>query len=215
MTPKISLYIPCYNAERYLARTIEGALRQTRPPDEILIIYGESRDRTLQVAARYPVRVIRQEGRGLAAARNTALQNARHELVAALDADCVPEPDWLEKLTAVFEDPGVALAGGKLTEGFVTSAADRWRQAHMPQDWGPTRLLNPRFVFGSNVIVRKKAAEEVSGYREEFRAGGEDSDISRRIRAQGYRSVYEPAARVTHIRQDTVRSVLATVSRWY
>jgi cellulose synthase/poly-beta-1,6-N-acetylglucosamine synthase-like glycosyltransferase len=121
----------------------------------------------------------------------------------------------LEKLVAPFDDPSVALAGGKLREGVLVSAADRWRQAHMPQDWGNERLLNPRFVFGNNVIVRKSVVEEVGWYKEEFRTNGEDSDISRRIRAKGYSTVYEPAARVTHLRQDTVRSVMATLYRWY
>ena len=213
---RISLYVPCCNAERHLARTIEGALRQAYPPDEILIIDDGCTDRTLEIAARYPVRMVRHGGnKGLAAARNTGLRNSSHELVAALDADCVPEADWLEKLVAVLDDPSVAIAGGMLREGVLVSVADRWRQAHMPQDWGSKRLLNPRFVFGNNVIVRKSVVKEVGWYKEEFRTNGEDSDISRRIRAKGYNTFYEPAARVTHLRQDTVRSVMATFWRWH
>ena len=46
MNQKISLYIPCYNAERYIAGTIEGALRRPYPLDEVLVVDDGSRDRT-------------------------------------------------------------------------------------------------------------------------------------------------------------------------
>lgn len=215
MRPRISLYIPCFNSERYVAPTIEAALRQTLVPDEILIIDGGSANRTVEVAARYPVRIIRQEyNKGVAADRNTAIRHSRNDLVAAIDADCVAAPDWLEKLAAVFDDPNVALAGGMLREGVLDSAADRWRQVHMPQDWGNERLLNPSFVYGHSTMVRKKVVEECGWYGEELRLSGEDMDISRKIRARGYNTIYEPAAQVTHLRQDTVRSVMATYWKW-
>jgi len=111
-------------------------------------------------------------------------------------------------------NPNIALAGGKLREGVLVSGADFWRQAHMPQDWGTERLLNPRFVYGSNLMLRKKVVEEIGGYKENFRRAGEDVDISARIRAKGYNTFYEPAAKVTHVRRDTVHSVMATYWRW-
>ncbi len=194
---------------------IEGVLRQGLLPDEILIIDDGCKDRTVEIAAHYPVRVIRHENnKGLAAACNTGVRISRHELVASVSADVVPDPDWLEKLAPPFDNASIALAGGKLREGVLVSAADLWRQAHLPQNWGNERLLNPPMVHGHNLIVRKKAVEEVGGYNEQYRSAGEDVDISLKIRAKGYTTLYEPAARVKHIRQDTVPSVLATVWRY-
>jgi cellulose synthase/poly-beta-1,6-N-acetylglucosamine synthase-like glycosyltransferase len=215
MVKKVSLYIPCYNVEQYIALVLGGVLRQTCAPDEIIIVDDGCKDRTVEVAARYPVRVIRHEtNKGLAAACNTGVRNSRNELVASVSADVVPDPDWLEKLVALLDDPNVALAGGKLREGVLVSASDFWRQAHMSQDWGNQRLLNPSFVFGNNLMIRKKAVEEVGGYDEKCRRAGEDVDISSKIRARGHTTLYEPAAQVTHIRRDTVRSVMATRWRW-
>jgi GT2 family glycosyltransferase len=210
----VSLYIPCHNAERYLAPVIEGALRQTHPPDELLVVYAESRDRTLEIAGRYPVRIIRQQGDGLAAARNTAFRSVRHELVAALDADCVPEPDWLEKLAPLMDDSAVGQVGGRLVETVLHSAPNRWREARMPQDWGTGRRVNPPFLFGCNTLTRKSAFEAAGGYDEKLRCGGEDCDISRRLVTKGFSAVYEPAAVVRHIRRDTLSSVMATFWRW-
>jgi|SRR5579864_191575 len=218
MNPKVSLYIPCYNAGRYIARSIEAALRQTCRLDEILVIDDGSRDRTREIASRYPVRIISHDrNHGLAAARNTGVRNARNELVASLDADCVAEPEWLERLLSHLTVARVAGAGGRLEESVLTSLADRWRKAHLPENWGNSVVANPPFLFGANGIHRKSVLEEVGGYDEiTWTAGcGEDTDMSRRIRARGYDLVYDPAALVKHIKQDAVRSVLDTRWRWW
>ena len=214
--PKVSLYIPCYNVETYLGRVLEGALQQTLPADEILIVDDGSKDRTCEIAARYPVTIVRHErNRGLAAARNTGLLHARNDLVAWLDADCVPDPRWLEILAGALGGNNVVMAGGRLVETVLTSVADRWRRAHMPQDWGDTRLSNPKFMFGNNGLGRKAAIEEAGNYDERFRTNGEDVDLSQRLRARGYGFVYEPSAVVSHLREDSVGSVLNAYWRWW
>ena len=161
---KVSVYVPCYNAGPYLARVIEGLLAQTLRPDEILIVDDGSRDNSLEIAARYPVTIVRHErNRGLAAARNTAFRNARNELVAALDADCVAQPDWLEKLVARLGRENLAGVGGRLIESVQDSLADRWRAQHMPQHWGEAPLVNPRFLFGNNTI-ESLSNKDFAGY---------------------------------------------------
>jgi glycosyltransferase involved in cell wall biosynthesis len=213
---KVSLYIPCYNVEAYLAPVLEGVLKQTLALDEILVIDDGSKDRTREIAARYPVTVVRHEhNRGLAAARNTGILRARNDLVAWLDADCVPDPKWLEILTGALAGENVVMVGGRLVESVQRSLADRWRRAHMPQDWGATRLSNPKFMFGNNGLGRKAAIEEAGGYNERFTTNGEDVDISQRLRARGRDFVYEPSATVSHLRRDTVTSVLNAYWRWW
>jgi cellulose synthase/poly-beta-1,6-N-acetylglucosamine synthase-like glycosyltransferase len=216
--PNVSLYIPCYNAERYLARTLEAALRQTHPFDEILVIDDGSRDHTREIASGYPVRIVSHDGnRGLAAARNTGVRTARNELVASLDADCVADADWLEKLLPHLENPKVGGAGGRVEETVLTSLADRWRQAHLPENWGNALLVNPPLLFGANGLHRKSRIAEVGVYDEiTWVAGcGEDQEMSSKLRKAGYDLIYDPAARVKHIKQDTVRSVLDTRWRWW
>ncbi len=215
--PKVSLYIPAYNAQRYIARAIEGALRQTHPFDEILVIDDGSTDGTREIALQYPVRVIsHDQNRGLPAARNTGLRIARNDLVASLDADCVAEPDWLEKLLPHLNDLKVAGAGGRLEETVLTSVADRWRQAHLPEDWGSTLVINPPFLFGANGLHRKSALEEAAGYDEvAMRASGEDTDLSRKLLGAGYKLIYDPLALVKHIKHDTVLSALDTRWKWW
>jgi len=213
---KVSIYIPCYNVEKWVARCIEGVLRQTHRVDEILIIDDGCQDRTIEIASQYPVRTVRHErNRGLAAARNTGFRNAGNELVAALDADLVPEANWLENLVKCFEDEKVGGAGGRLVEMVLDSVADKWRKAHMTQDWGDSHVINPPFMFGNNSIIRKSVVQDVGWYDERFRTAGEDADLSRRIRAKGYNLIYEPGAVVRHFRHDSVGSILDAYWRYW
>ena len=213
---KISVYIPAYNAEEFLSRAIEGVLAQTRPVDEILVIDDGSRDATAGIAARYPaVTLVRHERNlGLSAARNTAFRAARNELVASLDADCVPERTWLAALVSHLKDSRVVGVGGRLIESVRSTVADRWRCAHLRQERGESLLLNTNFLFGCNNIYRKSAVIAVGGYNEALRTNAEDADISRRLHAQGWNMVYEPEARATHLRHDTIGSILDTSWRW-
>jgi GT2 family glycosyltransferase len=214
---KVSAYIPAYNASEYLARCIEGLLSQTQPLDEIFVVDDGSRDNTAEIASRYPqVTLIRQPvNKGLGAARNAAMQAARNEFVASVDSDVVAGPTWIANLLPHLSDPKVAGVGGMLVEGVQTTLADRWRRARMSQDWGEQYIRNPRFLFGCNNVFRKSVVQQLGGYNEIHRANGEDTDLSVRLRAQGWDLVYEPAARATHLRYDTTKSVLDMYWRWW
>jgi len=213
----VTVYVPAYNVAEYLSHCLEGILAQTPPPNEILVVDDGSRDASAEIAARYPsVTLIRHEtNKGLAAARNAAMRAARNELVASLDADCAPAPDWLAQLTGHMRDPSVAGVGGKLTEGVQDSIADRWRAVHMPQHWGDAEIRNPRFLFGCNNLFRKSAVLAIGGYDESMRTNGEDVDLCRRLREKGWNFLYVPEARATHLRHDTPYSVLENRWRWW
>jgi glycosyltransferase involved in cell wall biosynthesis len=212
---KVSLYIPCYSAEKHIGRCIEGVLRQTLPPDEILIIDDGSTDKTVEVASKYPVRIIKHEvNKGLAAARNTGVLNAKGEFVASIDVDCVPEPDWLERLINRFTSDNIAGVGGRLIEKNVTTIANKWRSEHMRQNHGDKFLREAPSIFGNNNVFRKEAITSVGLYEERYKTNYEDMDLSKRLRKAGYTLIYEPEAIVWHYRQDTIRSVLEAKWRY-
>jgi GT2 family glycosyltransferase len=214
---KISVYIPAYNSAEFLSGAIEGVLAQTHTADEILVIDDGSVDATAEKATEYPnVTLVRHpHNRGLGAARNTGFRTARNEFVASLDADCVPDSGWLAGMARHFDDPKVVGVGGRLIEGNQRTIPDRWRHAHMPQEWGDQLLYNPRFLFGCNNMFRKSAVQEAGGYDESMRTNGEDTDISRRLRDKGWDLLYDPEPRVVHLRHDTARSILDTYWRWW
>jgi glycosyltransferase involved in cell wall biosynthesis len=92
----VSILIPAYNAERWIAETIDSALNQTWNKKEIIIVDDGSKDATLQVAKRFEsglVKVIAQENSGASAARNKALEFAQGDYIQWLDADDLLAPE--------------------------------------------------------------------------------------------------------------------------
>ena len=86
----ISVIIPVYNGEKYVAQCIENMLSQTCKNLEIIVVNDGSTDRTAQIAGQYPVRLINQENQGLSAARNRGIKAATGEYIHFMDVD-----DWI------------------------------------------------------------------------------------------------------------------------
>ena len=108
----ISVVIPTYNRARLLEDSIDSALSQTRPPDEIVVVDDGSTDATPEVLARFAprVRAVRQDNAGEAAARNRGVAEARGPWIAFLDSDDLWEPDALARLEAAAgSHPGAGL----------------------------------------------------------------------------------------------------------
>jgi glycosyltransferase involved in cell wall biosynthesis len=216
---KLTVYIPCYNAEKYVGDTIKSLLDQSYPPDEILVIDDGSTDETAEIVSKYAVRLIRHDrNRGLAAARNTAFRNATHEFVGAVDADVYPARDWLEQLLLHFNEGQVAGTGGRLIEAFRHTPADAWRAIQLSQDLGEQRIViegtSHKCIGGFGTILRKSAVQEIGGYNERYRTNYEDVDLCKRLVRAGHRLIFEPKAVAYHQRRDTVRSVIRTAWFW-
>jgi glycosyltransferase involved in cell wall biosynthesis len=99
MNALVSILIPAYNAERWIARTIRSALDQTWARKEIIVVDDGSKDRTLEVARRFEskgVLVVSTENQGAAAARNEALKLSHGDYIQWLDADDLLRPDKIE-----------------------------------------------------------------------------------------------------------------------
>ncbi len=95
MSPLVSILIPCYNAERWIAQAIESSLAQTWPEKEVIVVDDGSTDASLDVIRRFDGRVRWETGpnRGGGAARNRLLRLARGEWLQYLDADDYLLPD--------------------------------------------------------------------------------------------------------------------------
>jgi glycosyltransferase involved in cell wall biosynthesis len=96
-SPLVSIIIPCYRQGRFLGEAIESVLNQTYPDYEIIVVNDGSPDDASRVASRYAgVRLIRQENRGLSAARNRGISESHGDFLVFLDADDRLLPGGLE-----------------------------------------------------------------------------------------------------------------------
>ncbi len=106
MNPLVSILIPAYNAEAWIAETIQSALGQTWPQKEIIVVDDGSTDRTLTMARQFVsqgVSVISQQNQGAAAARNRAFSASEGQYIQWLDADDLMDPDKISLQMAAME----------------------------------------------------------------------------------------------------------------
>jgi glycosyltransferase involved in cell wall biosynthesis len=99
MKPLVSILIPAYNAEGWIADTIRSAINQTWPRKEIIVVDDSSRDQTFAIARRFAskdVLVVTHENQGAASTRNQALSLCQGDFIQWLDADDLLSPDKVE-----------------------------------------------------------------------------------------------------------------------
>lgn len=215
MSKEITLYIPCYNAENTLERTIRSVLSQTYSIREFFVVDDGSTDNSPSIAARHGVKLIRHsKNMGLAQARNTALRRCKTPFIAAIDSDVEIDPKWLERLMKKFSNDSIAGAGGRLMEKFTLTAVDRWRQVHLSQDKGKKKILNMPYLVGAASVYRVSALRDAGGFDKRYRTNFEDYDMGVRLNKSGLRLVHESQAIARHLRTDDIFSLLNTYRNW-
>jgi cellulose synthase/poly-beta-1,6-N-acetylglucosamine synthase-like glycosyltransferase len=209
--PFVSVVIPHYNDLEALSTCIASLQRQTWPVDRLEVIVADNNSicgiDAVMVAAP-GCRVVAASIQGAGPARNTGAEAARGDILAFIDSDCDPQPDWIERGVC-----GLAkydFAGGRV----ITAARDPLRPTPV-EAWEIVfgfdfeRYINVEGYTGSgNMWVWRKVFDAVGG----FRAGvAEDMDWSFRARAAGFRLGYEPGAVVSHLARSDWSELLR---RW-
>ena len=148
---------------------------------------------------------------GPAAARTTGRHVARTPLLAFIDADCIPEPGWLEALLGHFEDERVALVAPRVRNLPGPGAIARYEATRSPLDLGPIEArvapaTRVAYVPAAAVVVRAAALDSVGGFDPSLRVG-EDVDLVWRLVGEGWRCRYEPRAVVGHRSRDSVTAL--------
>lgn len=160
----VSVIVPAYNAAATIAACVESLSKQTVRPLEVIVVDDASTDRTAAIAARCGVRVIRLEkNSGPGVARNAGALQAKGEILAFTDSDCVAPPDWLERIAAAVDAPGVVAAtggyAGPVRESFLVRLQHliiRQRQEQLPSEI--------ESAITSNFACRASAFREVGGF---------------------------------------------------
>jgi hypothetical protein len=214
--PRVTFYVPCFNAAPYLHRCLAAILRQTYAPCEVLVVDAGSTDDSVAIARSFPgVIVVHQEGdRWLSAGRNIAFRRASGDLVAAVDSDVEVSRDWLERAVLRQVLGQVAGVGGRLIEANTVHITDCWRARHMKQNWGDEIRIDPPILYGADTLYSKAVVAAAGFYNEQLRVTGEDVGISQALYAAGHHLTYEPLALARHMRTDTLLSVLRTAWNW-
>jgi glycosyltransferase involved in cell wall biosynthesis len=160
---RISVVIPAYDAETTVGGAISSVLSQTYRDFEVVVVDDGSSDATGAIAGSFPepVRVVRQENAGVAAARNRGLTEARGELIAFCDADDALLPRHLEALVDVYDrNGGIATSNSYwLFPGGIHPSRTRYKGRFPSPDRQRLAILEQNFVSTMSLFPKSLADE--------------------------------------------------------
>ena len=215
--PGISVVVLSYNRPGHLAQALASVRAQTIRPDEVIVVdnHSPASEEIARVVQGFPdfTFVAHGANRGFAAGMNSGLSRATQPWVYLTEDDVVLAPDAIERLLSyAAHQPGAGLASGLM----VDAASDRILSAG-----GAVRLdgvyrmtvtgrgepaagrfaqpFDTEYVPGAMILASREVWRALGGFREDFFAYGEDSDLSLRAARAGYRITVVPAARVRHL----------------
>jgi len=204
--PRISVVVCTYNGACTLGDCLSGLMALDYPDYEVIVVDDGSTDATAEIAGRYTCQLIRTPNHGLSSARNIGIEAATGTIVAFIDDDARPDPDWLRYLAITFADGQFVGVGGPNIappdDGLVAECV-----ANAPG--GPIHVLlddrEAEHIPGCNMAFYKTALQAVGGFDPQFRVAGDDVDICWRIQACGWKIGFSPAAMVWHHRRNNLR----------
>ena len=223
----LSVIIPTRNRAERLEHALRSLAQQTLSPSnfEIIVVDNGSRDRTSAVVAQiektsvHSIRYVYEASPGLHVGRHYGLREANGDIVVFIDDDIEAFPTLLSTIVVAFENPRIALVGGKCLPRYEGRVPEWLGAMWAPNAQGERilgylslidlgelpKFVNPLLVFGCNFSVRRSVLVEAGGFHPDgmpqrhirFRGDGE-TYVSRYIAAKGYKAFYHPGASVFH-----------------
>ncbi len=211
--PFVSIIIPAKNEERLIEQCLNAlnALEYPRNSYEIIVADGQSTDNTVKIAEKLGARVVANPSGTVSPGRNIAFKQARGDIIAFTDADCVADVNWLKNSIKYFDDETIAGVGGpNLTPEnetlFGKAVGFVFGQAIFAAGSVHARNLKEikkvRSIPGCNAIYKREALEKVMPVDEGLLTC-DDTEMNQRIIDNGYSLLYTPDVFVWHYRRPT------------
>ena len=214
--PLLTIAICTRNGALRLKDNLPSYQKIRDPNFELIIIDDGSSDDTFSVCKRFqretslPVRIIQQKPSGLSVARNLAAKNSNATIIAYIDDDAHPHPDWLHYLRSTFaRSEKIAAAGGPNLPPTATGLQNALVTACMGN---VSHVLfddtTAEHLPGCNLALNRNLLVEIGGFDEQFHAAGDDVDICWRLLDAGYELGFHAAACVFHDRRTSAKGFI-------
>ena len=212
-SPTVTVAVCTLDRRDQLERTLHALRSLTYPAFEVVVVNRPSSDGTAEMLEGFDhsLRVAACGVAAIGASRNIAVASAAGDLVAFIDDDAIPPPNWLETLLPAFDDPLVGAAGGAVFD--VPLGRVDWQLctctrlgAGNTDSPGPiNRYLGAgadpvAYLAGCNMMIRRSALQQVDGFNPLLTGAYDDVDICCRLNDAGWGIAYVPAAVVRHDR---------------
>lgn len=203
----ITVGLATLDRHQYVMTLLDDLAAQTHLPDEVLIVDQTAPDKrrpipTSNWSHAFPVRVVYQETRGTTKARNRLLRECRSDVILQPDDDSRVDPDYVENHIRHFADDRVDVVSGPVYEWDAETREwyVKWSNHLMIGGWNGPAFASGHSFSGGNSSIRLASALAIGGWDENILTHGEDEDFSDRLLSAGAVIVYDPQARLLHLR---------------
>lgn len=197
--PKVSVLVPAYNEENYILKTLEALLQQDYSNCEVIVVNNASTDRTAQVVSSFiyrqgqtfRFRLLHESRQGTQAARECGRRMATGEIIAQLDADCIPPKNWISTGVRLMQEKKVAAVAGPydyFDSSLVVRMLTHVSQLLFLQPLNQVVQIFKRggVIIGGNVFILAAVLEKSGGYNTSLRFYGDDVDIALKVSRYGH-----------------------------
>lgn len=223
-----SIVICTYNRDEYLERTLESLNSLDYSNFEVIVVNGPSTDNTDQVLKKYTnrIKVFYNPAANLSVSRNIGIKAAQGDVVAFIDDDAIPEPNWLHQIKEVYDKHSpIGGAGGRVYGPggdhfqFHNGIINIWGEADVKRDY-PGEFTQPvndnyNILMGVNSTFLKSALIEIGGFDEYYEYYHDESDVCVRLAKSG-RPIYHHEE--AYIHHEFAKSHIRTTNyklNWY
>jgi glycosyltransferase involved in cell wall biosynthesis len=199
----VSVIVPVKNGASKIESCLKAILDQTYRPKEIILVDGHSTDGTVEIARKFPVKIIFENYHTIGGARQVGVYEAKGRYIAFTDADCLPSRTWLESLIKEFTSGIVGVGGGTKNIGnglwgsSIAFSLDTFLgSANSVQDRMFKERRFVKGISGCNSIYKKSDILKVNGFNVKLSIN-EDTELNKRLIDLG-KFIYTPDAIVFH-----------------
>lgn len=218
-TPFVSVIIPVYNDSERLNLCLKTIEDQTYPKDlyEVIVVDNASEEDLKRLVGQFSqAKYAYEKQPGSYIARNEGISVARGEILAFTDADCIPDPDWIEKgVETLLNIPECGLVGGKIELFFKEpekpTAVELFERIELnfAQE---AKLEKYQFAMTANLFTFRSVIEKIGDFDSSLKSGG-DRQWGQRVFAAGYKQAYAEDARVAHPARHTFPDLRKRLTR--
>ena len=207
--PRVSVVVCAFNEASMIEACLDSLEACDYPDLEVIVCDDGSQDATLEIARRFPFKILNLDHGGLSRARNAGIDAASGDIIAFLDADAACHHQWPYHLALSFEEPGVVASGGP---NLPFADAGRVERAVALSPGAPMEVLvsddRAEHVPGCNMAFRADAVRGIGGFDPIYTSAGDDVDVCWKLLDQGGEIAFAPMAQVTHHRRNSVKGYL-------
>jgi len=209
--PSVTIIIPVRNRPDDISDCLSSLMNLDYPTDklEIIVVDDASDDNTPEIISGFPIRLLKNPQKMQASySRNIAAKEAKGNILAFIDSDCIADSLWLKALVPAFLDETNGAAGGKVDSWFDNKAIDKYEKVSSSLNKGNRSRSSKEegnffYLPTCNLLVRKELFQNLGGFNINMTVG-EDVDFCWRLKDSGYEIEYAPEGVVFHKHRNMI-----------